>query len=113
VEQFSRRSSLSSRRSSLVNPSRLPASISACFTHSRTAVSVRSKSRATWPIVWSPTWHRSTISALNSGVNYLRGRGFFFAIVSIVGILSGASPLKVDVRQTGAGPIFEQMTGTP
>jgi hypothetical protein len=31
--------------------------------------------------------------------------GFFlFATVSMMGILSGASPLIVDVRQTGSGP---------
>jgi hypothetical protein len=39
------------------------------------------------------------MSALNSGVNDLRGWGFFFAIVS------GASPLMVDVRQTDASPM--------
>ncbi|HEX3542473.1 MAG TPA: hypothetical protein VHT75_18735, partial [Acidimicrobiales bacterium] len=41
-----------------------------------------------------------TISALNSGVNDRRGRGFFFATVSILDILSGALAHLVDVRQT-------------
>jgi hypothetical protein len=37
---------------------------------------------------------------LNSGVNDRRGRGFFFATVSILDILSGALAHLVDVRQT-------------
>jgi AAA ATPase domain len=49
---------------------------SACRSHSRTAVSIRSKSFETWPIDRSPRWHSSTISALNSGVNERRRRGF-------------------------------------
>src|SRR5512132_1526171 len=73
---FSRPRAASSWRSALVSPpSRLPLSRSACRTHSRTAVSVRSKSRATCPIERSPCWHSSTISALNSGVNDRRARG--------------------------------------
>src|SRR5207247_808758 len=50
--RFSRRSCASSCRSTLARPPswRVPASPSACLTHSRTAVSVRSKSPATWPI---------------------------------------------------------------
>src|SRR3954454_5026349 len=54
--RFSRRSCASSSRSALVRPpsTRVPASRSACLTHSRTAVSVRSKSRATCPIDRSP-----------------------------------------------------------
>lgn len=48
--------------------------------------------RATLPAVL-PGWRTSsTTSALNSGVNDLRGRGFFFAIVSILDILSGGHP---------------------
>ena len=104
IRRFSRRSWETSSRSVLVRPSRRPASMSACFTHSRTAVSVRSKSRATCPIERSPQLQASTISDLNSGVNERRRRGFFFATVSIMGILSGASRLMVDVRQTGSGP---------
>ena len=46
------------------------------------------------------------MSALNSGVNERRGRGFLFAMVSIMDILSGASPLIVDVRQTDASPFW-------
>src|SRR6266567_1439560 len=45
--RFSRRNAPSSSRSSLVNPSRSPASISACSTQRRTADSIRSKSLAT------------------------------------------------------------------
>jgi hypothetical protein len=44
------------------------------------------------------------MSALNSGVNDRRGRDFFRSTVSMIGILSGAAPLMVDVRQTGASP---------
>src|SRR3954447_12434382 len=47
--RFSRRSAAGSSRSLLVRPSRSPASTSACFTQSRTAVSVRSKSLAICP----------------------------------------------------------------
>jgi hypothetical protein len=68
-DRFSRRSRASLARSSLVSPGRSPASVSAWFTQARTAVSVRSKSFATCPIVRSPARHRSTISALNSGAN--------------------------------------------
>ena len=52
----------------------------------------------------SPRLTRSTISALNSGVNDRRVRGFFRSMVSIVNILSGALPLMVDVRQSGGSP---------
>jgi len=54
---------------------------------------------------YSPRWHSSTISALNSGVNERRGRGFFLSMVSILDILSGAVPLMVDV-QTGGSPVI-------
>jgi hypothetical protein len=78
--------------------------MSACFTQSRTAVSVRSRSRATLAAVL-PGWRTSaTTSALNSLVKDRRGR-FVRPIVSIVDILSRASPLIVDVRQTGSGPM--------
>jgi len=43
---------------------------------------------------------------LNSGVNDRRRRGFFRSILSMMGILSGAAPLMVDVRQTGGSPTF-------
>jgi hypothetical protein len=50
-------------------------------------------------------WRTSaTFSALNSGVNDRRRRGSLPAIVSIVDILSGATPLIADVRQTGSIP---------
>lgn len=48
--------------------------------------------------------HCSTMSALNCGVNDRRGRDFFRSVVSMVGILSGAAPPRVDVRQTGGSP---------
>src|SRR5215211_991987 len=91
---FSRRRAASSWRSALVNPPslRLPLSRSACRTHSRTAVSVRSKSRATCPIDRSPCWHSSTISALNSAVKDRRARGFLRSMVSMMDILPGAAP---------------------
>src|SRR4030095_4270424 len=103
---FSRRRADSSWRSALVTPPslRVPASRSAWRTHSRTAVSVRSKSRATRPIERSPRWHSSTISALNSGVNDRRARGCLRSMVSMMDILSGAALLMGDVRQSGSGP---------
>src|SRR5919106_1867992 len=103
--RFSWRRADSSWRSALVSPpSPVPASRSAWRTHSRTAVSVRSKSRATCPIERSPRWHNSTTSALNSGVNDLRGRGFLRSMLSMTDILPGAAPLMLGVRQTGSGP---------
>ncbi|MGH9211381.1 MAG: hypothetical protein ACRD2C_11965, partial [Acidimicrobiales bacterium] len=42
--------------------------------------------------------------ALNSGVKDRRARGFFGSMASMMGIHSGATPLMVDVRQTGASP---------
>ncbi len=50
------------------------------------------------------------MSALNSGVNDRRGRAFFRSTVSMMGILSGASPLMVDVRQTGSSPHVSPQT---
>jgi hypothetical protein len=41
---------------------------------------------------------------LNSGVNDRRRRGFFRPMVSMMGILSRAATLIVDVRQTGGSP---------
>lgn len=53
---------------------RRPSSMSACFTHSRTEVSVRSRSRATRPTVF-PGWRTSsTTSALKSFVDHRLGR---------------------------------------
>src|SRR5512133_2019146 len=103
---FSRRRAASSWRSALVSPPslRVPLSRSAWRTHSRTAVSVSSKSRATCPIERSPCWHSSTISALNSGVNDRRARGCLRSMVSMMDILPGAAPLMSGVRQTGSGP---------
>jgi hypothetical protein len=56
------------------------------------------------PILEDVIEFSSTISALNSGVNDLRGRGFLRSVISILDILSGAVPLMVDVRQTGGSP---------
>src|SRR5262249_11825858 len=104
--RFSARSWASSLRSALVRPpsSLVPASRPACLTHSRTAVSVRSKSLATWPTDRSPRWHSSTISALNSGVNARRCRRGFFPTLSMIGHPSGDKPLMLNVRQSGSGP---------
>ena len=52
----------------------LPASTSARLTHSRSAVSVRSRSLETCVTLRSPTWQRRTASALNCGLNVLRFR---------------------------------------
>jgi hypothetical protein len=41
---------------------------------------------------------------LNSGVNDRRRRGCFRPMVSMMGILSRAATLMVDVRQTGGSP---------
>src|SRR6266568_2057107 len=72
--RFSLRSCASSANCALVNPSRSPSSMSACFTHARTAVWVRSRSRATLAAEF-PGWRTSsTTSALNSLVNDRRGR---------------------------------------
>jgi hypothetical protein len=49
-------------------------------THSRRAVSVRSRSLATWAMLRSPMRQRRTASALKAGVNVRRGR--FFLTVS-------------------------------
>src|SRR5437870_5282076 len=65
----SRRSRASSSRSSVVSaPARpRPASTSACRTHARSAVSVRSSSRAIAPRLFSLPCTNRTVSALNSG----------------------------------------------
>src|SRR5215472_14474653 len=72
--RLSRRSCASSACSLLVSPGRLPRSISACVTQRRTAVSVRSRSRATSGIDRFPFRHSSTTSALKAGVNALLRR---------------------------------------
>ena len=72
----SRRSWANSARSSVVSAPGCPrpASISACRTHSRSAGSVRSSSRATAPTVLPLAWTIRTASALNSFVNARRLR---------------------------------------
>ncbi|HUC25309.1 MAG TPA: hypothetical protein VMA73_21595, partial [Streptosporangiaceae bacterium] len=57
-------------------------------------------------------WHNSTISALNSGVNERRCRGFF-PMLSMIGHPSGDKPLMMDVRQSGSGsPLLSQNKAT-
>jgi hypothetical protein len=51
-----------------------PSSISACLTHARKAVSVRSNSLAICPTLRPSTLQRRTASALNSFVNFRRFR---------------------------------------
>jgi hypothetical protein len=46
-------------------------------------------------------------------VNDRRGRAFFRSMVSMMGILSGAAPLMVDVRQTGERPGHRMMLASP
>jgi hypothetical protein len=45
-----------------------------------------------------PARQRSTMSALNSGANDRRGPGLFRSMVSMMGVLSGAAPLMLEVR---------------
>jgi hypothetical protein len=103
---LSRRSSASSCRSVLVRPPswRSRRRVRPALPTSRTAVSVRSNSFATWSTDRSPRWHSSTISALNSGVNERRRRGFC-PMLSMIGHHSGGEPLMTDVRQSGSGPV--------
>lgn len=90
-----------SSRSLLVRPSRSPASISTCFTQSRTAVGHIAVLRdLTGRAI--PRRHSSTISALNSSVNERRGRGFFFPTRRAS--FRGRKPLISDVRQSGFKP---------
>src|SRR6266542_2850981 len=88
----SRRRRASSSRSAVVRASGgpLPASISARFTQSRSAVSVRSRSFATCLMLRSPTLQRRTASALNSGLNDLLCR-FAMAHSSHTFVLVGVS----------------------
>jgi hypothetical protein len=81
--RFSRRSSASSLCSALVSPQSclVPASRSACLTHSRTAVLVRPRSFATWPTDRSALAQLKP-SALNSGVNGRRPGAFSHALHS-------------------------------
>jgi hypothetical protein len=68
-------------------------------------VSVRSSSRATLATVL-PGWQTSATTSARYTTTWnstRRRRGFLHAIVSILDILPGASPLIVDVRQTGSG----------
>jgi hypothetical protein len=79
---------------------------SACLTHSRTAVSVRSKSWLTCRTVRSPRWHNSTIPALNSGVNDRRGRARFFAMFSILDVRQNRGrPNRYKVIERPAGSL--------
>jgi hypothetical protein len=44
------------------------------------------------------------MSDLNSGVNERRGRSFFLALVSMMGMLSRPKPQIADVRHGGSTP---------
>ena len=81
--RFSRRRRRNSSRSSVVSASAGPSprSTEACLSQPRTADSVRSKSRATWPTERSPCSQSSTTSALNSLVKLRR---FLFAMEHLV-----------------------------
>jgi hypothetical protein len=72
--RFSRRNRRSSSRSSVVSPSRSPASTATCSTQRRTAVSLRSISRQIVGSVRSPCRTKATTSALNEAVNDRRAR---------------------------------------
>jgi hypothetical protein len=50
---------------------------------------------------------------LNSGVNERRGRGFFLAMGSMMGILSGPKPQMLDVRHGGSTPEFLAALAVP
>ena len=104
--RFSLRSRASSTRSSVPSPSRSPASISACITHLRTAVSVRPKSRQTWPMDRSPAWHSSTTSALNSSVNerlFTAVSRFGIALVELSCLLGGQCGVDAGLTDTFTG----------
>src|SRR5207237_10472498 len=75
---FSRRSCVSSSRSLVVRAPAgpRPASISACRTHRRSAVSARSSSRAIAPMLFPLSKTNRTVSALNSSENARRLRFF-------------------------------------
>jgi hypothetical protein len=66
--RFSRRRRLSSSRSSVVRPSRRPASTSACLIQLRRVWLEMPRSSATWAIERSVFWTSCTASRRNSGV---------------------------------------------
>ena len=103
-----------SARSSVVRPG--TAALRRCRPASptiRTAVSVRSKSRATWPIGDHRAAHQlDDLSLELGGERPTRTRLLLRSIVSILDILSGAAhPDLVDVRQTRRSP--EAISTTP
>ena len=74
--RFSFRSRANSSRSAVVRPVRpCVRSAQARLTHSRSAVSVRSRSRAAAPTVLPPSSTKPTALALNSSVNWRRDGG--------------------------------------
>src|SRR5262249_46300470 len=104
----SRRSRVSSARSSLVSGpcgSRL-ASISACFTQARTAVSVRSSSRTIWPMLLPLERTRPTTSALYSFVNFRLFRRSMDPVsnISLVSTNSGQAQ-EQDAREAVVGVV--------
>ena len=64
---------------------------------------MRSKPRAISEMDRSPARH--SISALNSGVNDRRSRRVSRSMVSMMGIVSGAARLLVDVRHAVPTPV--------
>src|SRR5262249_46713287 len=107
--RFSRRNRRSSSRSSVVRPSRAPASMAACSTQRRTAVSLRSISRQLVGIVRSPRCTKAMTSGLNEAVNDRRGRRparFSSTFFPIRTPSSWAYAHIWGVRRSGARPVF-------
>gem|GEM_PF-5222279 len=69
-----RRRRVNSSRSAVLNPLRVPPSMSARCTHSRTAVSVRSRSRLIAAMPFPDERTKATTSGLYSSVNFRRSR---------------------------------------
>ena len=84
----------------------MPASTSVRCTHSRRAVSVRSRSLATWAMLRSPTRQRRAASALKAGVNVHRNRYFLtvFACLSMEHSWRAFSPNGVSTKSRQAHP---------
>src|SRR3954447_7079388 len=102
--RFSLRSRVNSSRSLVVRPVRpCVRSARARLTHSRSAVSVKSRSRAAAPTVFPSSRTKRTALALNSSVNWRRGRlvGGSAIALDIVSS-SGKMSTEADQPQTGA-----------
>src|SRR5262249_49567516 len=100
--RFSLRSRASSSRSTVVRPVRpCVRSARARLTHSRTAVSVRSMSRATPPTLLPSSRTRRTTPALNSSVNWRRGRRFGVSAIGL-DIVSSIGKMSTEPDQAQA-----------